>query len=93
MQVLYRFFPGLFCLPFYEIFKFLSTLNISKSTPLDNIGPRILKISANIIVPSLVYIVNKSIISGPFPNILKEAKLKLLFKSGGKDDINNYRCI
>ena len=73
--------------------KFLSSVNVSKSTGLDNIGPRILKISANIIAPSLVYIVNKSIISGSFPSMWKEAKVKPLFKLGDKDDINKYRPI
>ena len=69
---------------------FLSNLNISKSTGLDNIGPKILKLSANIIAPSLVYIINKSITSGTFPSVWKEAKVKPLFKPG---DINNYRPI
>ena len=46
--------------------KFLSNLNVSKAKGLDNIGPKILKISANIIAPSLVYIINKSVISGSF---------------------------
>ena len=41
---------------------FLSNLNESKSTGLDNIGPKILNISANIIVPmSCIYIINKSV--------------------------------
>ena len=51
----------------------------------DNIGPKILKLSANI--------VNKSITVGEFPCLWKEAKVKPLFKSGAKDEINNYRPI
>ena len=72
---------------------FLSNVNVSKATGLDNIGPKILKIYANIIAPSLVYIINKSVISGSFPSMWKEAKVNPLFKSGDKDDINNYRPI
>ena len=34
---------------------------------LDNIGPRILKLSANVLAPSLLFIVNKSLITGKFP--------------------------
>ena len=68
---------------------FLSTFNLNKSTGVDNIGPKILKLSANIITPSLTFIVNKSIISGEFPSSWKEAKVKPLFKSGAKDDVNN----
>ena len=56
-------------------------------------GPRILKKSPNVITPSLLFIVNKRISSGQFPSALKEAKVKPLFKSGSKDDINNYRPI
>ena len=73
--------------------RFLSNLNVYKSTGLDNIGPKILKISANIIAPSLVYVIDKSIRTGTFPNIWKKAKIKPLFKSGDKDDINKYRHI
>ncbi|MCG8112744.1 MAG: reverse transcriptase domain-containing protein [Candidatus Thiodiazotropha taylori] len=73
--------------------EFLSNLNITKSSGLDNIGPRILKLSANVLAPSLVFIVNKSLISGEFPCTWKEAKVKPLFKAGAKDDINNYRPI
>ena len=40
-----------------------------------------------------MFIVNKSISSGQFPSAWKEAKVKPLFKSGSKDDINNYRPI
>ena len=36
---------------------FLSNLNINKSTGLDYIGPRILKLSANVLAPSLLFIV------------------------------------
>ena len=73
--------------------KFLSLLNTNKSTGIDNIGPKILKISANVITPSLTIIVNKSITSGEFPDSWKEAKVKPLFKSGTKSDVNNYRPI
>ena len=73
--------------------KFLSNLNVNKSTGLDNIGPKIPKLSANILSPSLMYIVNKSITVGKFPCLWKEAKVKPLFKSGAKDEINNYRPI
>ena len=44
--------------------KFLLNFNVRKSTGLDNIGQRILKLSANIITPSLEFIINKSISTG-----------------------------
>ena len=66
---------------------------MKKSTGLDNIGPRVLTIAANVLASSLTFIVNKSILSGEFPCSWKEAKVKPLFKSGAKDDVNNYRPI
>ena len=72
---------------------FLSNLNVKKSTGLDNIGPRILKLTADVITPSILYIVNKSIATGKFASVWKEAKVKPLFKTGNKEDVNNYRPI
>ena len=73
--------------------QFLSKLNANKSTGLDNIGPRILKMSANIIAPSILFIVNKSTTSGKFSSVWKEAKVKPLFKADSKKDVNNYRPV
>ena len=72
---------------------FLSLLNTNKSTGIDNIAPTILKLSANVITPSITFKVNKSIKSGEFSNACKEAKVKSLFKSGAKSDVNNHRPI
>ena len=75
------------------MFKFLSTLDISKATGLDGIGPKLLKISSGIIIKSITYIVNNCIRSGKFPTSWKLAKVNPLYKGGAKDDINNYRPI
>ena len=75
------------------VFKFLSTLDISKATGLDGIGPKLLKISSDIITKSITYIVNNCIRSGKFPISWKLAKVNPLYKGGAKDDINNYRPI
>ena len=72
--------------------KFSINLNVNKSTGLDNIDPKILKLAANVLTLSLTFIV-KIILSGEFPSYWKEAKVKSLFKSGAKDNINNYRPI
>ena len=73
--------------------KFLSTLDISKATGLDGIGPKLLKISSGIITKSITYIVNNCIRSGKFPTSWKLAKVNPLYKGGAKDGINNYRPI
>ena len=75
------------------VFRYLSTLDVSKATGLDGIGPKMLKLSSGIITKSITYIVNKCILYGHFPDSWKQAKVNPLFKSGAKDDINNYRPI
>ena len=72
---------------------FLLSLDGTKSTGLDCIGPRLLKLAPNILSPSIMFIINKSITSGIFPCVWKHAKVKPLYKSGAKDDVNNYRPI
>ena len=53
----------------------------------------ILNLTADVITPSILYIVNKSISPGKFPSVWKEVKVKPLFKTGNKEDVNNYRPI
>lgn len=81
--------------PIHEqrVHKMLLNLNTSKSTGLDDIGPKFLKLSANIIYPYIHHILNLSISQGIFPVEWKTAKVKPLFKTGAKHDINNYRPI
>lgn len=76
-----------------KVLKYLKTLDISKSTGCDNVGPRLLKIAAPFISDSLAYLCNLSFRSGEFPSFWKCAKVKPLHKSGACDDVNNYRPI
>ncbi|MES9882533.1 MAG: reverse transcriptase family protein [Sedimenticola sp.] len=75
------------------VYKFLSHLDVSKATGLDFIGPRLLKIASASITPSITYIINTSITSGTFPKTWKQAKVNPIYKSGAKDEANNYRPI
>ena len=59
-------------------------LGINKSTATDNIGQKILKVSAPFIVSPLTYIFNRIIDSGIYPNISKHAKVSPIFKLGEK---------
>ena len=72
---------------------YIRNLDPGKSTGLDGIGPRILKMSCDTISPSITALINKSITSGRFPNQLKQAKVYPIFKDGTKDDPSNYRPI
>ena len=81
------------CLTENETLKMLNKLDITKSTGLDQIGPRLLKLSANHIAKSVTYLINCSIQSQTFPTVWKSAKVNPLFKTGAVDDVNNYRPI
>ena len=73
--------------------KYILNLDISKSTGLDDIGPRILKLSYVIISPSITFLINKSLSLGIFPNVWKTANIIPIHKTGPKEDVNNYRPI
>ena len=65
----------------------------SKSCSIEMYPVKILKILKEKIAPIFTQILNRSICDGYFPNFLKIARVIPLFKSGKKEDINNYRPI
>ena len=73
--------------------KYILNLDISKSTGLDDIGPRILKISNEIVSPSITFLINKSLSLGIFPNVWKTANIIPIHKTGTKEDVNKLRPI
>ena len=73
--------------------KQLSQLKINKAIGLDNISARLLRDAANVLAPSLRYIINLSLESGRFPSSWKCAKVTSLFKQGDRTDKDNYRPI
>ena len=73
--------------------KIFKNLDLSKATGSDDIGPRLLKLSASFISESITYICNKSIQNSEFPSKWKEGKVTPLFKTGTKGNVNNYRPI
>ena len=77
----------------FEVKQIIDKLNVNKSTGLDGIGPRIIKCARDNLVITISSLINKSIELGIFPSRLKEAYVLPLFKSGAKDDPNNYRPI
>ena len=73
--------------------KQLQALDTKKSTGLDELGPCILQISANILAKPLYHIFNLSIRKGTFPEVFKNAKVTPVYKKGSFQDVNNYRPI
>ena len=71
----------------------ISTLDTSKATGLEGVGPRLLKLSSGIITKSLTAIVNKCLANGSFPSIWKQAKVSPPYEGGAKEELNCYRPI
>ena len=58
----------------------LHNLDISKATGLDQLGPRLLKMSAGVIASTITRIINLSIKNGVFPDTWKHAKVDRCLK-------------
>ena len=76
-----------------EVFELINKLDKTKATGLDKIPCKILKLAANVVVPSLTLIFNQSIISGVFPREWQSARVTPIIKKGIKTDPENYRPI
>lgn len=59
----------------------------------DGISTKILKLSINPLVPIITHISNTALSNGGFPDPYKKALVHPIFKSGDRDNVNNYRPI
>ena len=76
-----------------QVSAIISALDPSKAIGIDGLGPRILKTIGQTLSPSIAALINKSILTGKFPDKLKIAKVFPIHKSGSKSDPCNYRPI
>ena len=77
---------------FENVEKIIENLKTHVATGSDTIPSTILKQSKKIISPYLVKIINLSFETKTFPDILKNAVIKPIYKKD-KNDISNYRAI
>ena len=71
----------------------LRKLKPTKATGLDGIPAKLLKDAAQEVAKPIANLINLTFSTGEIPQEWKEAKVAPIFKSGEKDDVNNYRPI
>ena len=75
------------------VLKELSRLKVTKASGPDGITARRLKDAAPVIAKPITYLVNLTISTGLIPAEWKDARVTPIFKSGARNDVNNYRPI
>jgi len=76
-----------------ELNKLIQSLEGGKSPGADEITAGLVKNICKFICPVLVFIFNKSLVDGTFPQTLKVARVVPIFKKGSVTSIGNYRPI
>ena len=71
----------------------LCKLNVNKSPGYDEISAKFLKDAASEIKGVVTYLVNLSICKNEFPDELKFAKIRPLYKKNKKTEVENYRPV
>ena len=76
-----------------EISRIIKNPKNHKSPGLDGLTAEILKVSHDVIIEKLTHLVNESLKSGTFPQVLKAARVVPIYKSDKKSIRENYRPI
>jgi len=77
----------------YEIEKIIKSLKSKNTSGYDKISNCIIKLSSPFIISPLTHISNAALNSDIFPDRLKYAIVKPIYKKGQKQDISNYRPV
>ncbi|GFG28533.1 hypothetical protein Cfor_03643, partial [Coptotermes formosanus] len=77
----------------YELEKIIKSLKTKNSSGYDEVSNRIIKLSSPFIISPLTCICNAILSTGVFPDRLKYAIVKPVFKKGNRQEISNYRPI
>ena len=75
------------------VLKELAELEVTEASGPDGITARLLKDVAPVIAKPITYLVNLTISTGLIPAEWKDARVTSIFKSGARNDVNNYRPI
>ena len=69
------------------------SVNTKKATGPDNIPPKLVKLSANVIDSHLCNIINKGLQNSSFPDAAKIASVRPIYKKKCRNTIENYRPV
>ena len=75
------------------VLKELAKLEVTEASGPDGITARLLKDVAPVIAKPITYLVNLTTSTGLIPAEWKDARVTSIFKSGARNDVNNYRPI
>ncbi len=78
-------------IPVENVLMTLRHLKVFKSTGIDKIPAKMLRIAADVIAPSLTYIFNLSLSTGEFVDDWKNARVTPIYKDGNRQIVGNYR--
>ena len=73
------------------VLKELAELEVTEASGPDGITARLLKDVAPVIAKPITYLVNLTISTGLIPAEWKDARETPIFKSGARNDVNNYQ--
>ena len=76
-----------------EVGQVINSLKSNSSAGFDEIPMSLVKQCLCYFIKPLVHIYNVSFQTGIFPDMMKKAKIRPLFKKGDRQDIQNYRPI
>ena len=65
----------------------------NKGNSMHDIKPEVLRRVNEVIIPHLIFLYNKCVLDGIYPSMLKVARVVLIFKSGDRCEVSNYRPI
>ena len=76
-----------------EVYISIQELQVNKSLGPNSIPTKVLKLAKDTLSGSLSELINKSFLSGTFPNVFKIAKVVPIFKAESRILCSNYRAI
>ena len=76
-----------------EVFNVVKSINVSKSSGIDNISSLVIKTAFECLIPEITHMYNLSICTAKFPNTWKKALVVPIPKKGDLTRVQNYRPI